>query len=414
MIKKLRASSMDALWGCPPSVLADGPGVIRIAPNIPAAAIGKACHEMCASHVINGEYDLVAAAGHYGLGDDAATEAGKLMFYARTAWDEMSKYFPKPQVEAHVEGPTITTGDGREFQVDGTIDLCSPTSSDQAIFLDWKSGWIDDGFYQQMMAYAYLLWSFMDRPADVSITGIVVFLRHRYYRVLKYTGPQLSEWENDLVRNVLGKPNSYTPGKNCRFCELFTVCKARQAVVTGSIADIIGVDAEKPGDPGWLERGKKALSRLNVNNKDEPVAGEILEDMMFRIRLCQRAIDSAKEFIRETVHRVGPIPTGTDGTAIGLRQVDIQQLDTLRSMRVLRNRFSDNDICEALKISMPKLMGMVGKKDKKLRSIVKEELSAAGAITLKAQFRLEQIILEELEGKETEDVNDRTVTGEVE
>ena len=84
----------------------------------------------------------------------------------------------------------------------------------------------------------------------------------------------LAQWEYDLIHNVLGKPDEYRPGKQCQWCDLFANCMARTAVVKSSVSDIMG-DVSKPGDPGWLERGKTILAALTPENKHEKEVAEV-------------------------------------------------------------------------------------------------------------------------------------------
>lgn len=169
---------MDDLHACPPSVLKTD-GELRMDEQNDAAALGSVCHGLCASMVDTGDYDLGSAAIRNGLPDSDAEAAVSLMSYANRTWtNEIGRYFPRPQVEASVVGPELEVDDDR-YQVTGTIDVCSPVGRDKVVFADWKSGYVDDGYYEQMACYAYLLWNFIGRPTEITIVGIVVFLRSK-------------------------------------------------------------------------------------------------------------------------------------------------------------------------------------------------------------------------------------------
>lgn len=392
---RLRCSNLDRLDSCCPSILAKGPTVIRVAVDNEAAALGKAVHEMAARYVEKGSYNAAEACQHHGVPHHRENEAHMLMAYACRTYDrELERFFPQPQIEASVEGPVLKVT-GKEYQISGTIDLCSPTSAERAMFLDWKSGYIDDSYQHQMRGYAYLLWHFMGRPAGVTITGVVVFLRHRYFRVLKYTSKILADWERNLTRNVLGTPDKYAPGKHCVYCDLFASCAARRVVVVGAIDDIMGLSAGKDKTSKWLSRGREILGQLTKENKAEPIVGEVLDDMVFRIRICQQAVDNAKQTIREAIERVGPIPTGP-GHALALQPVEIPQLDPTKSMNVLRNHLSDSQICQAMKLSLPKVLtqylaGQQRGKGREAREKLIKRLEDVGAISIRTQHRLQEV-----------------------
>ena len=392
--KAIRCSSLDDLFACAPSVLAEGATFIRVSAHLDATDLGKLCHDAAERMVVDGEYDLEALSQGYTLGEDAIDDAGMLMSYAQRAWAELGKFFVKPQTEAAADGPVLSVG-GVDYQVTGTLDLCSPAGQDKAIFLDWKSGYLDDGYLQQMTGYAYLLWQIMGRPASVSITGIVVFLRHRYYRVLKYDAAMLARWEHDLVHNILPSRNDFHPSRRCRFCDLFSTCPARQAVVAGSVEDLMGAAAAKPGDEGWLERAKQVLSQLDEKNKDQPIVADCLADMLFRIRLCQQAIENAKAMIMDAVMRVGPVPI-SETTALVLREQEIQKLMPPRALQTLRLRLSDTQIATAMRLSLTMVLSLYGAQfprgqKKAMRDKLLEELTEAGAIAIERRTMLQEI-----------------------
>jgi hypothetical protein len=408
----VRCSSLDSLFSCPASILASGPALIRIAAENEAASLGKAVHECCATLIPKGAYDLTAAAERHGISEEAKSEAVHLLFYAAKAWTVLAKYFnPDPDqriTEAGISGPVLDAA-GEQYQIAGNIDLCSPVDQDKAIFLDWKSGYIDDGFYQQMSGYAYLLWCHMGRPARVSITGVVVFLRHQYWRVLRYNAETLSQWEHDLVHNLLSRPDSFRPGRACPHCELFATCPARQAVSIQTIRDILGGDTEHPDRPGWWDRAKSVMSQLTVDNKAEKVVGETVSDVVFRIRMLSSLIDAARDVLRDSIKRVGPIPLG-DGVQLALRPVFIEKIKSEVAIPLLRNYLSDGQLADCMTLSLPKILtayanskpGESGWKKSGARKMLHGQLLDAGAVIVTRQERMEEV---HSDPQETEDGN---------
>ena len=394
-LKTIRCSSLDALFSCPPSVLADGPGMLRIGSSSDAAELGKACHEMCANLVINGSYDLITTCTRYNFDQNTTEDAGKLMLYAVRVWNDLSQYFPTPMAETVLEGPVLTLSEAINYQLTGTCDLISPVGDNQAIFIDWKTGLIDDGFNHQMSGYAYLLWCKMGRPTGIEITGVVVFMRHRYYRVLKFTDKNLAQWEYDLTHNVLSNPEQYNPSKTCKFCTLFASCQARQAIMTGTISEIIG----GTGTDGWWDKAKEVLAQITEDNKNEKIVGEVLSDVIFRIRLLNQVIDNAKSMIRSTIEKVGTIPL-SDGVVLGLREVQIEKLNSMPAMKVLGSFMSTSQLADCMTISLPKVLDACCSKIPRgqkydRRKEIHDKLVQANAVTVTTQKRLEEILIDE-------------------
>lgn len=400
MATVVRCSNLDSLLQCPASILANGPGLIRISTSGEAANLGKAVHDCCATLVPSGVYNIDEAAERYGLSEESRADATKLLFYATKAWVILSRYFnPDPNqriVEAAATGP-ILSGAGMDYQVAGTIDLCSPIDKDKAIFLDWKSGYLDDGFHGQMTGYAYLLWNHMGRPEQVSITGVVVFLRHRYWRVVRYNADTLNQWEHDLVHNHLSRPDCFRPGRACPHCELFASCQARQAVSIQTIREVLGGDSEHPDKPGWWDRAKAVLSQLTVDNKGEPVVGETIAEVIFRIRMLSTLIESAKGVLRESLKQVGPIPLG-DGIQLGMREIEVEKLKPEAAIPILRNYLSDGQLASAMTLSLPKILtiyansrvGEKGWKRAQARNELLKMLQDSGAVMVLRQERMEE------------------------
>lgn len=406
MATAIRCSSLDSLWACTPSVLASGPSVIRISTANDAALLGNVCHEAAAQWVRDNDYDLTALAEARGLDESHRDDANLLMNYVHRAWDELERFFPKPQVEA-----AASTKDqpwsvaGHDYYLKGTIDLCSPVDGSRAIFLDWKSGYIDDGYHQQMAGYAFLLWHVMGRPDTISITGVVVFLRHRYYRVLKYDADMLRQWEYDLCHNVLPATDEFRPGKQCRWCDLYASCGARQAVVYGSIDEIMG-GASDPDNPTWLDKAREVVGQLTEDNKTSSLVADVFNDLIFRVRLCQQAIDNAKSMMRDAVERVGPVPL-SDSTALVLRDQHVEKLDPAKALPVLQAHLSDGQIAQCTRLSLPKLLRTYtdqharGQK-KAMREQFHTKLAEAGAITLEVRRVMEEADLSDIERGEPE------------
>ena len=408
-MKNIRCSSLDSLFDCPQSVLLDTLSVGR--PTSPAAEMGNVCHAALASYISSDSLEIDSFLSASSLDAEAARdEAMMLVSYGTSEWSyggedrkPLSAYFSNPQLEASIEGPTLSCSDGNEYRITGTVDCCSPAGIDEAIFLDWKSGYIEDGYQQQMAGYAYLIWNHMGRPVDVTITGITVFLRGRYYNVVKFTDKTIVEWENNLIHNILPS-KEYSPGSSCRFCPVYAACEARSAVVRRTIDDVMGTSTEKPDEPGWMDRAKDLLASLDESNKSDPAVAELVSDMLFRVRLISQVSDNAKAILKEAITRVGPIPL-SDDSVVGLRSVERKKLDPMLALPVLRRCLSETQLAKAMRLSLPDITNAYassrprGKKGAAVEEIT-QHLRDAGAISITEQFRMEQMSVPKPEPEE--------------
>lgn len=402
----IRCSSMDSLFACTPSVLGDG---VRIGTSHPASDLGKAVHSMAAELVEHGAYHLDAACQQHGLSEDQQEEAERLMRYCVTAWEDLRQHFPRPRTECVVQSKKLTDKNGQEFYITGTCDVLSPVGSSDAIFLDWKTGYVDDGYHQQMNAYAYNIWCELGKPANVTITGVCVFLRHFYQRVVKWDANKLKEWERDLTYNVLPS-TQYTTGVNCKFCTLSANCAARKKVV-GSTLDALMFGDSSP-DNAWLANARRILEHLTPDNKDHPDVATTIQQLKFRMDLAGQAIDEAKAMLREAVERVGSIPMGGNAE-LALREIEYKGVNPARAMPVARQYLSDHQITDAMRLSLTKLVNVYVNRQKhgkraEARKEFMEALERSGAIEMTVRKRLEVTDVTEPEQQETSDERTRS------
>lgn len=411
VVQSIRCSSLDKLWACTPAVLGSGIDHIRISPTNDAAALGKTVHTLAEDWVAKGDYSLEQACDAEGFNAAQRDDVAKLMGYVTRSWEELSKYFPAPEVERRVESSEIKSDDGGLYKIVGTCDILSAIGTNNAIFLDWKSGFLDDGYHQQMAGYAYSIWCALGRPPNTIITGVAVFLRHRYYRVTKWDATKLCQWEYDLTHNVLPARDRYAPGKQCTRCDMYATCPARQAVVTGMINAVMPRGSRQGNTEydQFLDEARGLLASLTEENKGSPTVGEVIEKLSHRIRMAQQQIDEAKNLIRTSVQRVGAIKMPGD-YYLTMRDVEVNKVKPVRAMKVLRQHMPDTDICQAMRISLPTVLNSYGRRFKQgdrtaAREQLLDALRKADAIQVDVQHRLEEIDASKAEmmAKETHD-----------
>lgn len=391
---KLRCSSLDALFSCTPSILGDDPNlIIRIGSSNDTAQVGKVIHELAEGYVQRAKFNIRDALAAAGMRLDAEDEIAKLMMYLMKGWDELKVYFPTPMVEAVVKAPPLLV-DSTMYELAGTCDVLSPVGTHDAIFADWKSGFLDDSYHQQMAGYAYCIWCEMGRPDDAVLTGIVFFLRHRYYRIIKFDKDKLLRWEYDLTHNVLAS-GKFRPGKTCKYCDLYSSCPARAAVVHGTIDAILGGNGVTEAHKAWLADAKVRIATLTAQNKHDPEVGKIVEDLLFKHKLLQQLLDETHSLVRDAVKRVDGIPL-PNGYQLVVRRLEIDRVIPEKAMTVLRQRLSDLQIMGSMSISLPKLVSCYaaaasGTSKGEARDALIKALAEAGAIATTTQERMEEV-----------------------
>jgi hypothetical protein len=277
------------------------------------------------------------------------------------------------------------------------MDVLSPVGGTSAIVVDWKSGMIDEGYTNQLAGYAYLTWNALERHPEAEITTVTVFLRYGYYRTVKWKAADIQAWEADLLRNVAVASPPYKPGVHCEHCPHYASCEARREIVRGVMSSLVmtETEAKQAGIRKITDEIATLLSGLTVATKDEPLVGQTLADLMFRVRLTQKALDDAKQLIRGTVAQVGAINLH-DGTELRFHSMEVNEVNPPKAMKVLARHMSNADIHNAMKLSLPKLLdtvtlGQVPKMKPVVRDELMQALKGVGALTTKTINRLEQV-----------------------
>jgi hypothetical protein len=376
---------MDKLFACPPSVFG-GEGMVPVSTQGEPALIGKVVHELLAEEVAGSDAAVASACNRHGVIDEAKREeVGKLLDYGLKVWGELGKYFPQPAVECAVGSEEIGSPIG-PVQLDGTVDVLSPIGASNGVFLDWKTGWLDAGYVNQGFAYAVCMWHLLGQPEDCTITGCFAFLRHRYYRVVKYRPKDMQDWLDDLRRNVLARADrkEFSPGAHCNYCSYYATCTARRRVAEGMIDTLLLGQTHESNEKyqDWLKGVKSSIEHMTEGTADE--AAEAVATLYERTKMLDKAVMDLKEMLRSSVEQHGPLPLG-DGTELAMEEQERRKLQSVPAMRVLRRHMSDTQIAEAMNLSLPKLLDIFGKQHHRndrgdFKRALAEELDDAGAI----------------------------------
>lgn len=406
----IRASSCDMLFSCPASIVGGGDGE-RISPDFGNTTLGKVVHDCAANYIESGTYNVANAADRLGLPDSDRDDAIDLAAYAARTWDEMSKYFPVPKVETVVESGELSVG-GNQYFVRGTADVLSPIGQDRGIVLDWKTGYNDTGYHNTMAAYAYAAWCALGRPESGRITTIVVFLRHRYRRVIKWAASDIKAWEYDLTHNVLPNADRYEPGSQCRICDRYSTCIARKRSVEGVLDTMLFRNSTGSNDEyqQFLDSATSILTNLNKHNKNDESVKVAVGMLMARVKLAEQAVKEAKELVREAIGRVGPIRI-SDDSALALIESERRSIIPRKGLPALRTILSDNDLCDCMSLSLTKLIDKKSKIDDNRKDAANDvimRLAKADAIEYSTVKRLTEVDVRTLPEEEWETDDDES------
>jgi hypothetical protein len=415
-MKTIRCSSLDSLFACTPSVLDET--LTRINASGPEAELGKIVHSLGARHVMGERFDIAGECNARGWADVEAV--GPLVGALARAWVTLEGHFPEETrtVERAVTGARVLVKRPviASYSLAGTVDVIAKKGENQVVFADWKSGYVDEGYHHQINGYAWCIWCMLGRPDEVEITGVAVFLRHGYQRVVKYDAARLKEWEHDLTHNVLPRLHDFSPGAHCPHCEIYAQCPARLAMLGGTLQAAMYPTMASKNDPhkAFLANVQAALANVSPATRNDLDVVEGMTMLRDRVKLAEQWLKDANALIRGAVERAGG-ERGiklADGTRLALVPRQTRSLDAAKAKPVFLKHLTAAEIDGAAKLSLPKLMGLaVGKQIKAQRRVVKDkierELEAAGAITATAHERLE--LLDDAEESEFDDGNDEAV-----
>lgn len=380
----VRASSVDSLFDCPPSVLKREAVRSKSLPG-QEAAIGKAVHECIAAYIDNRLPDMPAALRRHGVDDGGHDAAFEHLRTAERMWDQLAEYFPAPLTEAVVQSEPFDVK-GVWYRIDGTCDVLSPVGSSSGIFIDWKTGRLS-GYRNSNAAYAWLLWQKLGKPADAQITAIIARTAYGFYRTTHWTADQLSDWEFDLTHNVLGAPEVYHPGEQCKYCPIYAGCDARRNSAEAAVDVIMlgGSTAQHAEYARYVREGRSKLASVTPETRNDPELASLVRDLRHRLEMGKLAIRDLEDTLKEAlINAGGEIPLG-DSRRLVLQDRERRTLEPVSAWPVLRKHMSDAEIAGASNISLTKIQEIAAKRIARGRKAeakakITNELADAGAI----------------------------------
>lgn len=374
----IRCSSLDRLFQCPQSVLHPGRSPVD-RPNL-AARTGSCVHEIMACIIEGRDYDLEAMRLRHGLDlDTMEAEVVGMVREGQRFWSNTEHLFCAPSVEASAFWPIPDT----EHVLDGTLDVAGVNGNDCYV-IDWKTSRKDVGYQQQLMGYAWLVWQVAGRPAQAEVRTVIVWLRLRDYTETTITPDMLEQWEHDLAKNQLASP-TYNPGSHCPMCPRNLTCEAWLDYAR-SIVIATG------GNPALGDR----LAQATAEDAEDPEVQDGVMHLLAQARILDSLSAQAKDVLRTTIERIGPVRVGHDGTSeIGTIETTRKEVDVAKAVPILRNYLSDKQIFKSCRLSLSAILKSYGRlQDRGAVHGAREDLlrllDERGAITYSTGKRLNE------------------------
>lgn len=362
-ITHLRASSLPLAFLCPASVR---PPALRIVQSNNAADLGTAVHEALRSLAETGRVDwdaLPAIAERHGVGVD---EMRFLCGKAAKLWPDLKDSFPRALTELELSAE-IAPG----VVLSGHVDLLS-VSGRVARAADWKSGYRDSDYSEQMRAYGALV--LLDDTTLVEVTITVIWLRAGEIENYTMTRTDAEAWVRRLLERVVGWDGAFFPGNHCHLCPRSHECAAGHALIRRDVAAI--------ADEELVVRAENELERMPA-----PEVVAVLQKADAVARYAERV----RQAIKKHVERHGDIIA--NGLRLTIDTETRRSIDVLKAWPVLDKHLSDEDLAECITVSISKAEKVVatragrGKGAAAVRAL-NGELDAAGAVEPKEVKRL--------------------------
>jgi hypothetical protein len=337
----LRCSALPLLFSC---------GVSLQDPELPvyqysgqAADLGTAVHGELARHV-DGQ-------------DVEPSKATSFLFWAGVkAWRELAPEFPAPLTEVLLDHGF------EQWSCAGHVDVVSVVGSEIRI-LDWKSGFKDSDYREQMRGYCAL--ALLKYPEIERATATIVWLRTGEIERYTMTREQVAGWRLEVML-LLNEPEEQ-PGTHCDYCRRSHECRSRNALVRRDIATVLDVGTEEAAE---------AIARMNPRD---------IVALLGKAKMIAACADRIKDAIKAHVETVGEVEG--EKTKLTLAEVSRRNIDPLKAWPILtESGFEDSDFAECVKISASTVDAITSKKagrgnGKRAIAALREKLEAAGAVS---------------------------------
>lgn len=234
-MKTYRASQLPRLFRCPGS---DAKPSIQVEDDSEPARLGTAVHDAIADYITStGDEprpEMEAYAAKHGLKE--SRELKFLYWQARKTWDYLHEAMPdvygvEVQMEIELDGVKLT----------GRPDVVALGEDEELVVIDWKSGWMEGEYRDQLMGY----YALATKMYGVHEKGkrITVMLREQTLDVVDITPADLEAWLEKL--QAVAASDERCAGGHCMFCPLRGECDTYRQYIQNAAAAILPFGQEK-------------------------------------------------------------------------------------------------------------------------------------------------------------------------
>jgi len=174
------------------------------------------------------------------------------------------------------------------LKMSGTPDLTGVWGKDILMVIDWKTGYLDTDYIDQIKAYLFALYLAYKENFEVefkALKAVTFYVRLNRWEVVDLEPQELIQWADEAVATF--KQNHYTPGAHCVYCPLANECPAKATMI---------------------QSVKNQLFELGKN----PLTPQIMADLYPKVGLMEKVIKQYKSLFKEQVKNLGTV-TSSEG-----------------------------------------------------------------------------------------------------
>ena len=331
---ELRCSALPRLSTCQMSAVK--PKVL-VNTESEASSLGTAIHSVAAFFIHNNYWpDLGSVAADYGVGED---ELVRLYYALRDAMEEILRW-----------GEVVYAENKFRYEFDGNVLTGSPdlvlknADTGQIIIVDWKSGYIQTNYAEQMYGYSVLVERELESECD-KVKTCVVWLREKEIDV-REVDPDPDRLFH-LVKKIKNA-SEYVVTGHCTFCPRADECPARAEELKGMANTLIETKGE--------------ISLTNM------VA------MYDKAKLVENALKTYRKRLNEMLES-GPI--SHDGRIFELKKVSKKKIKTPQTYSLLVDEINQASLIKCMDFNKKKLETLFGElaPEKQKGKYIRERMS---------------------------------------
>jgi hypothetical protein len=329
------------------------PPVVKVAFDSAPAKLGTSAHEILA-RVVTDDFvpwsEVPKTAARHGVDEG---ELRHLAHAGAKLWMQVRDHFSGPTAVELYGERRFVGGSFPDIALTGTRDVVT-FRDDEAIVADWKTGYLDDDYADQLMGYSAIT---LGNLKIERVVTYVLWVRTGEIEQRTVTRAQSDEWLATL-HNHVSDTSTHRPGSHCRGCPRWGECEAATRHYQEATAILLG----------------RSLPAL-----DDASAVELYQAAA-KVESQARLV---REHLRAQVTERGPITSG--GTTLTLATEERRSVDAAKAWDILCDALGART-SEAVKISLSEACDIIasrterGQKKAAIQAFV-ESLDAAGAIS---------------------------------